>query len=238
MTQHPDIARLVHAADAPQAEVVRWLTDYVCRPHPQLGRDGAVCPFVEPAARGGTMQLHTRTGLAAACGDELRALVRETARTFRSTPWARTNPTMRCLILVLPDLPQSHWHQLDSVQAELKPELAGDGLMLGQFHPDCPEPAARNPGFPISRSPVPLLAMRNMALHDVLFLHHDPELFHQYRLRFGARYERDVSVDQVYQEAYRAGTARFRRVSIDKRPGHACPVSKTTPNRHREEVAP
>lgn len=196
---------------ATEAEVHRWLEEYVCRPHPQLGRDGAVCPFVDPAIRAGTLQLHTQIGLANAGRAELFGVAREMARTFRSLRWARTNPTMHGLMLALPDLPESRWHHLDVVQAELKAELALEGLMMGQFHPNCPEPAARNPEFPVSRSPVPLLAMRNMALHDVLFLHHDPAMFAQYRLRFGERYERGVGVDQVYLDAYRAGVAGYAR---------------------------
>lgn len=195
--------------DSPQAELAHWLKEYVCRPHPELGRDGAVCPFVEPAARSETLVVRTRTGLAGAGHEHVRALVRDLARTFRATRWARTNPNLHAMVLLLPDLAQPQWRHLDAVQAELKTELAGEGLMLGQFHPECPEPAARNPDFMVSRSPVPLLAMRNMALHDVLFLHHDPEMFAHYRSRFGARYERGVTIDRAYLDAYGAGLARL-----------------------------
>nr|WP_258534356.1 hypothetical protein [Streptomyces sp. PT12] len=41
------------------------------------------------------------------------------------------------------------------MQAELKPELVALGVMVGQFHEHCAEPAARNPAFPVSRSPIP-----------------------------------------------------------------------------------
>ncbi|WP_330328602.1 hypothetical protein OHS33_01840 [Streptomyces sp. NBC_00536] len=190
-----------------EAVVQEWLRDYVSQPHEQLGRDGDVCPFVEPAARAGTLMMHTRTGLTEARGAELRALVREMARTFRTTRWPRTNPTMYAYVLILPDLPREQWAELDAVQAGLKAELAEGGLMLGQFHPECPEPAARNPQFPVSRSPVPLLAMRNMALHDVLFLHNDSRLFAEYQHRFGTRYERGAVADPLLRSSYEAGSA-------------------------------
>ncbi|MDJ0383055.1 DUF6875 domain-containing protein [Streptomyces sp. G-G2] len=197
------------ASDTERAEAVvqRWLRDYVSRPHGQLGRDGDVCPFVEPAARAGTLMMHTRTGLAHVDGSELRALVRDMARTFRTTHWPRSNPTMYAYVLILPDLPRELWSELDTVQAVLKAELAEAGLMLGQFHPECPEPAARNADFAVSRSPVPLLAMRNMALHDVLFLHNDTRLFAEYQHRFGTRYERGAVADPLLRSSYEAGSA-------------------------------
>ncbi|MFI5983613.1 DUF6875 domain-containing protein [Streptomyces sp. NPDC051555] len=193
--------------EAAEAVVQEWLRDYVSRPHEELGRDGDVCPFVEPAARAGTLMMHTRTGLTGADGGELRALVREMARTFRTTHWPRSNPTMYAYVLILPDLPQHRWTELDRTQALVKAELAEGGLMLGQFHPECPEPAARNPRFPVSRSPVPLLAMRNMALHDVLFLHNDNRLFAEYQHRFGSRYERGAVADPLLRSSYEAGSA-------------------------------
>src|SRR6185437_7878279 len=34
------------ATDSALAVVARWVREYLMRPHPQLGRRGAVCPFV------------------------------------------------------------------------------------------------------------------------------------------------------------------------------------------------
>ncbi|MFD7031175.1 DUF6875 domain-containing protein [Streptomyces sp. NPDC059917] len=215
MTLHDEAAPVALLSPAPPASVTEaaeavvqeWLREYVSNPHEELGRDGDVCPFVEPAARAGTLMMHTRTGLTGVGGGELRSLVREMARTFRTTRWPRSNPTMYAYVLILPDLPQSQWSELDRTQALLKAELAEGGLMLGQFHPECPEPAARNPRFPVSRSPVPLLAMRNMALHDVLFLHNDNRLFAEYQHRFGNRYERGAVADPLLRSSYEAGSA-------------------------------
>jgi heptaprenyl diphosphate synthase len=140
--------------------------------------------------------------------EELRALVGEIADDLETAEWAHSNRTLHTVVAVLPELPRPLWSLLDEVQAELKPRLARRGMMLGQFHPDCPEPAARNPRFRVSRSPLPLLAIRRMALHDVLFLHRDPALFAEYRRRFGDRYARGTAVDplfrQVYEEAAQA----------------------------------
>lgn len=198
----------VSTAD-PEAAIHRWLQEYICLPHEQLGRDGAVCPFVEPAMRSETLLVRSRTGLANEGLSSLRTLIREMTGMFRAAEWPRSNVAMRALLLVMPDLPMSQWTLLDKAQAQMKAGLAHEGLMLGQFHPHCPEPAARNPWFPVSRSPIPLLAMRNMALHDVLFLHHDRELFAAYRHRFGDRYERGIGGDHLFRELYETATAQY-----------------------------
>lgn len=79
--------------------------------------------------------------------------------------------------------------------------------MLGQFHSRCEQGAARNPGFRVSRSPLPMLALRWMALHDVLFLHDDPHRFTTYEDRFGTVYRSGRTVDplftRLYQQAHR-----------------------------------
>ena len=41
-TVHPHIKK----SRAAVRQVVAWIRDYLCKPHPELGRDGPVCPFV------------------------------------------------------------------------------------------------------------------------------------------------------------------------------------------------
>jgi hypothetical protein len=74
--------------------------------------------------------------------------------------------------------------------------------MLGQFHPRCPEPAARNPGFLVSRSPVPMFAISWMAFHDILFPHHKPAWFAQYAERFGRRYRSRPNVEPLFLDLF------------------------------------
>jgi hypothetical protein len=216
MTADPALATAGFATPDPEIEatVDHWLREYVSRPHPELGRSGAVCPFVAPAMRVGSLAIaqHTglaRTGPAHLAEDELRELIHRMARDFEEREWAHSNATLHSLVLVLPDLPPSRWSALDRLQAELKAELADRGLMLGQFHPQCPEPAARNPFFAVSRSPVPLLAMRRMALHDVLFLQHDRGYFAAYRRRFADRYEQGTVTDPLFRDAYQRASDAF-----------------------------
>ncbi len=77
--------------------------------------------------------------------------------------------------------------------------------MIGQFHPECAAPAARNGGFPVNRAPIPLLVFRRMAVHDILFLAEDPQWFHSYRTRFAGYYDtaqvREPHLRGAYAEA-------------------------------------
>ncbi|GHC89744.1 hypothetical protein GCM10007079_35480 [Nocardiopsis terrae] len=108
---------------------------------------------------------------------------------YAERSWPTGKEAVSALVTVVHSMPAHHWPLLDEAQRRVKAEAVRRGLMIGQFHPHCPEPGVWNPSFTVSRSPRPLFAIRYMALHDILFLHADPELFAEYDRRFGDRYE-------------------------------------------------
>jgi hypothetical protein len=116
---------------------------------------------------------------------------------------------MHALIYVLPDLPEHSWTLLDQGHEAAKPGLAEDGLMLGQFHPHCDEPAARNSAFLVARSPIPMLAMRNMSLHDILFLDRDARTFRAYDKRFSDVYEKHAGISPLFRRLYLRAKQEF-----------------------------
>jgi heptaprenyl diphosphate synthase len=95
------------------------------------------------------------------------------------------------------------WDCLDAVYAYLKDFAVESGLMIGQFHPRCDERAVRNPDFAVSVAPVAMLAIRHMAPHDILFLHHSGQWFKEYDLRFGSHFERGRIRDPLLLSLYR-----------------------------------
>jgi hypothetical protein len=177
---------------------LRWLTDYLARPHPAVGRDGAVCPFVEPALQAGSVEIRVRELPADPTAADLVGAIDRAVADFRGLDFAGRNPTLHALVVVFPDLPDDRLELLDAAQAQRKTALAVDGLMLGQFHPRCPEPAARNADFLVGRSPVPMIALRRMAFHDVLFLHERADWFEAYARRFGSRYRVGLAADPMF----------------------------------------
>jgi heptaprenyl diphosphate synthase len=193
----------------PVTRALAWLSDFICEPHEQLGRDGPICPFVPASIRADSLEVqewraNPRSGRA-----ELGALIDRMAQTFLTLNWPSRNPTLHALVVVLTGLGPGHGDLLDLAQSDAKSRLVPRGLMLGQFHPDCDERAARNPEFRVSRSPVPLLAMRRMAFHDVLFLHSKAEWFAAYRQRFGMRYVAGAALDPVFVDAYAKACATW-----------------------------
>ncbi|UCM91643.1 DUF6875 domain-containing protein [Streptomyces marincola] len=190
--------------------VTEWFRTYLMRDHPELGRPGPVCPFVEPAHRAGTIAIEHAEHIDGENPTELRRLILETVAKFHDRTWDHGNKALHSLVLVLPQLSRAGCQQLDQTQADLKPELATRGLMMGQFHKHCAETAARNHTFPVSQSPVPLIAIRNMALHDILFLHHDARCFHAYAERFGNRFAKGGVADPLFVQHYERAAARFR----------------------------
>ena len=205
------MTRTLRPVDAEHRQTaLRWLTGYLAQPHPAVGRDGAVCPFVEPALQAGSVEIRVRDVPAEPTAADLVEAIDQAVAEFRALDFTGRNPTLHALVVVLPGIPDGALARLDEAQAERKTDLARDGLMLGQFHPRCPEPAARNADFLVGRSPVPMIALRRMAFHDVLFLHERADWFEAYARRFGSRYRVGLTADPMfvtlfYQAARRHG---------------------------------
>ncbi|MGA5207431.1 DUF6875 domain-containing protein [Streptomyces variegatus] len=184
--------------------VDEWLNSYITQPHEQLGRSGAVCPFVAPARRVDAVETTVRLVGPAASLPLLKEVIRCGLDEFEQFGRRASNPTLRSLLIVLPDLPPETFSLLDEAHAQVKTESVERGLMIGQFHPDCDEPAARNPAFKVSRAPVPLVAVRAMAVHDILFLGERADWFAQYHRRFGERYRsRPAGIGPLLTTLYR-----------------------------------
>ncbi|GAB1644397.1 DUF6875 domain-containing protein [Krasilnikovia sp. MM14-A1259] len=203
------------------ARAVEWCTTFLTGPHDLIGRNGPVCPFVEPAIRGGTLIVQSRPIGADTSAEALDAVVEEMQGVFRDQQWAHSNEVLHALVMVLPRLPAERWHLLDELHSRVKPLLADRSLMLAQFHPDCLETAARNSAFPVAQAPVPMLALRNMAFHDILFLDSDRRMFHAYSRRYGARYATSTGIDPHFRQRFDRAARRFGVVASDPPPESA-----------------
>ncbi|MFE4371729.1 polyprenyl synthetase family protein [Streptomyces sp. NPDC056835] len=206
----PPPAPAAWSTTAALAAVRDWLNAYITRPHELIGRTGAVCPFVSPSLRAGSLEIRTHTVGPSPSVDGITDLLSRALDEFDLIAWAGSNPTLRSLLVILPDLAPDQGSLLDDAHRAVKPEAVRRGVMIGQFHPSCPEPAARNRDFPVNRSPVPLVAIRAMALHDILFLKDKKEFFEEYHRRFGGYYSpgRDA-IDPHFVELFHAACAAY-----------------------------
>ena len=59
---------------------------------------------------------------------------------------------------------------IQEVQRELKPDFLRDGLMIGEFYPECPAPGIHNAAFRALQSPVTAIAIRHMTPQDAPFM--------------------------------------------------------------------
>lgn len=166
--------RLVAAGDPLHEQVGEWLRSYVARPHPELGRPGAVCPFVGQALATDKISVAAYWFGAEPDADAMAGALAEATECFRELVRAETEPDLVSLVVAFPELGPEQWHLIDEGHRAAKPGLVAAGLMLGQFHPECAAPAAHNPAFPVNRAPVAAMVIRLMAAHDILFLEESP----------------------------------------------------------------
>ncbi|MFC8538819.1 DUF6875 domain-containing protein [Streptomyces sp. NPDC057249] len=193
------------------AVTLAWVRDYVGQPSPELGRSGPVCPFVLPSLQNGAMRLRFHYGVDCTDKDRTRALLIEELKSFAalSEPPGRSGNSLDSVLVVLPDAGPAGWSLIDDLYPELKAAAVSMGLMVGQFHPDCDERAVHNGSFRVSKAPVCVIAVRHMALHDVLFLREKRRDFEAYWRRFGEHYAGDRVRDALLRRLYAKATEDF-----------------------------
>ncbi len=158
---------------SPLACVLGWIRGFLARPHPQLGRNGSVCPFV-PIALGFDTIWMAEVPEAMPSFERLCAIITDYRNMFlEMEPKDGPEAINKAFLVVFPSLTGSGAEGaavIDKVQASLKRYFVEMGLMLGEFHAANESPGLRNPDFRPLRSPIPMLAIRHMVESDLPFL--------------------------------------------------------------------
>lgn len=150
------------------SDLRQWTVDYLCRPHPDLGRHGPVCPYMSHAVKRRFIWAAFFDGSAIEV-ERLAAIVDDLYEVFPALP--PTEPPdsqFKAVLVVFPGV--TDYTGIEAVQRDHKTRFVRDGLMLGQFYPGCTVAGLHNPAFPALDSPLPLLAVRHMVATDFLFL--------------------------------------------------------------------
>lgn len=147
-------------------EVLTWVNEYLASSHPHLGRSGAVCPYVKPALRAGTLYLaEVRLGVVSVAAVD--ACVAAYGRAFANLSGGHAKALVVSFPMVaVADAPELLGGLLD----RLKPQFVSEGLMLGPVYPGNPLPGAHNPAFHAMSGPLPLVAIRHLMESDLPFL--------------------------------------------------------------------
>jgi len=178
--------RIPPAAVAALQPIATWSNSFLVAEHPDLGRDGPVCPFSKASMGHGLFLLAHLDGVTS--NEAIAAAI------YRYGDWYRdlsrsVDPARRkylTFLVVLPDVDATDAGEFDELQRDLKDHFVEDGLMIGQFHPVCERSGLWNANFRPLRSPIPLLAIRSMVREDLPFLVDTPAHFDAYTARFGA----------------------------------------------------
>jgi hypothetical protein len=146
-----------------------WLEYFLGRPHPELGRGGAVCPFIKAALEKGLVWLTCVRG-PVAIADVADSVMRYGDWFLELEPRRGDESIYKAILILFPDLVDAAtFSWLDSAHTLLKPDLVQKGLMIGRFHPQSDEQDLHSPRFRPS-CPVPMLALGAMTRHDLPFL--------------------------------------------------------------------
>ncbi|WP_280437126.1 DUF6875 domain-containing protein [Nocardia carnea] len=154
---HPDVAALVH-----------WVDDHLMQAHPDLGRDGPVCPFVRQTARCHALWVASFHGGDALTTEEVSAAVADAHELYDRLRAAETDSRWLTTVAVFPGL--TDYERIDTAHRRHKTEVVRDGLMLGQFYPGCRVPGLWNADFHPLDAPLPMLVIRPMMTTDYPFL--------------------------------------------------------------------
>jgi prolyl-tRNA editing enzyme YbaK/EbsC (Cys-tRNA(Pro) deacylase) len=169
--------------------IVAWAREYLCQPHPDLGRSGAVCPYVQSSLEKCLFLLTVFPGDNFDQEEVIRRVMQYRDWFLALEPRNGPEAMFKTILMLFPDLPLAAAPRLiDATQHKLKTEYVKKGLMIGEFHGTPPAKAGLwNPDFRPLRSPAPLLAIRHMVPSDFPFLKGDKECVLPYLELFGGQ---------------------------------------------------
>ena len=133
--------------------------NYLAKPHPNLGRSGAICPFVPLALK--FEKISTLLIDSKATAQQVKTILAE------KSAFMETKTKDSAFVLFLPHFTPK---EIDDIQIELKPSFVAKGLMIGEFHLLNKTPGIHNPSFFPLRSELPCLAIRHMVREDLPFM--------------------------------------------------------------------
>lgn len=175
--------------------VATWAKEFLSRPHPDLGRSGHVCPWVNASIRNErfllTLTRHAHNNLSAVEQTFLRL-----KRYFLEEMQPRTGreAQLKTIVVLFTGLPPDEVPSIiNGLHVRLKPQFVHDGLMLGEFFSKCEKEGLRNPKFRPLRSETPLIVIRSMVPTDIAFLADDSTFVRAYLTKFQAN-----GVDEVF----------------------------------------
>jgi hypothetical protein len=208
-------------ADIPVAfEVLAWVQSFLVEPNPMMKRSPKsagepICPFAKAVLDENALYMAFHHEVNGKSAELIESIVLGYREPFKqTTPFHESDRLKKALLIIFPEIPPRETGVLDIVHANIKSACVHAGLMVAQCHARCNGVSVHNPALKVYTSPYPLIAMRHMALHDILFLQDNESWFASYDLRFGARYREPDKLEDFEKpllDIYRRTKARLIR---------------------------
>lgn len=185
------------------SEIHVWARTFLMAENPEVKRpytaNQTVCPFVRESVEKNSFYLAFQPYIGADARQLEKTLLEYIDEFRRLPPFDPHLKNKKCLLVVFPDIPEAQVNVLDVVHEQTKTKFVEAGLMIGQFHPKCDVRGIHNPAFRAARGPYPLVAIRNMEVHDIVFLSDWKHLdwFAEYNARYGERFKEPESLDET-----------------------------------------
>jgi hypothetical protein len=185
-----DVSRTSELAESDLAAlqaVADWIKTFVARPHKDLGRAGAVCPFVPGSLERKTLWLapeQIADQSAPAVVELMNGYIR---RLLDAQPTDGDDTKYKVIVVVFPDLPADRAQGVfdDVLQQLAVPSYAQDGILFGPFYEGNEGTAIYNSSFRPFTSPVPFLFVRLGVISDWKFFLDNEEMLNLWARRSG-----------------------------------------------------
>ena len=167
--------------------VAAWIEAFVARPHDELGRTGAVCPFVPGALERKTLWLAPERIAGRGVPDVIELMNAYTRLFLDAEHNDGADAIYKVIVVVFTDLPAGRAKDIfDQVVQQLAvPSYVEDGLLFGPFYEGNEGTAIYNSSFRPFQSPVPFLFVRHGVVSDWKFFLEDEEWLGLWAHRFG-----------------------------------------------------
>lgn len=201
-------------------EVLRWARESLAAPTEKMrrthaGPPEAVCPFVKPSLESGSFYIEVHHEINGQRPEPIVDLMRKYTETFRGLPpFEAGEQQKKALLAVFPEIPAHDMPVLDLVHDQIKTCYMQKGFMVTQCYPGCDMRSKRNPELRVYDSPWPLMALRLMAIHDILFVEDNEDWFAAFNARFGQKFRDPKTLkdhEQPLLEEYIKARTRFIR---------------------------
>ena len=188
--------------------VADWMQTFVVRPHKDLGREGAVCPFVPGALERKTLWLAPEHIAGRSTADVVQLMNGYTTQLVHTQPIDGEGTDYKTIVVVFTDLPAD---RAGVLFGEVLKQIAlssyeKDGVLFGPFYQGNEGTALYNSSFKPFQSPVPFMFVRHGVVSDWKFLLGNDDMLNIWAHRYGESGARALAME-MRRLPWRAGAA-------------------------------